>query len=100
MRTHYLNYPDPDNPQGSRGGIYHDGDPEPSTFSLEIGNNCACTVELFAIAILHDEILEYLETCPSFLGELIRLKYRELTIDLTKQLNKSRDQLQEPNHDN
>lgn len=58
MRYWYLQKSDGTREDGSRGGIRtKDGE----DWSLEIGQSQYATPDLFAIAVLHDEIVEFLE---------------------------------------
>lgn len=87
MRHWYLTQRDPKREGGSRGGI-HTKDGE--DWALEIGQDQYATPDLFAVAILHDEIVEFLEltsTLSPLASNLLR-SYLTLKSEITKSLRK------------
>ena len=85
MRHWYLQKKDPTREGGSRGGIRtKDGE----DWSLEIGQDQYATPDLVAIAVLHDEIVEFLELYrdKSVLASALFDSYRKVKEEVTNSL--------------
>jgi len=89
MRHWYLTPTDPERKSGSRGGI-HTKDGE--DWSLEIGQDQYATPDLFALAVLHDEVVEFLELYrgKSALATELHYNYLKIKSDVEESLRKGK----------
>ena len=74
---------------GCRGGI-GDNYPDSQDYGLEIGQQCNADVDLLAVAVMHDEIIELLGNSGP-LGQLVLRQYNEIKAQLCNQLTASKE---------
>lgn len=73
MRSAYLKQAD--DVGGCRGGVGSNFE----DYALEIGKNCYADPEMLALCTVMDEIKEFLETSPSYIGRMILQQWKEET---------------------
>jgi hypothetical protein len=89
MRHWYLKQRDPEREGGSRGGIHtRDGE----DWALEIGQDQFANPDLFALAVLHDEVVEFLALCSqqSALAVDLHSRYLKLKAEVEDSLRKGK----------